>query len=125
MPRRLIKRARTLRTNQTDAEARLWSRLRNRSLGGFKFRRQIAVDPFIADFLCSESMLIVELDGGQHDEQAAADARRTAYLEGLGYCVLRFWNNDVLANTEGVLEVILGELQNTRPSPNPLPEGEG
>ena len=125
MPRRLIKRARTLRTNQTDAEARLWSRLRNRSLGGFKFRRQISVDSFIADFLCSESMLIVELDGGQHDEQAAADARRTAYLEGLGYCVLRFWNNDVLANTEGVLEVILGELQNTRPSPNPLPEGEG
>jgi len=125
MPRKLIKRARTLRINQTEAEARLWSRLRNRSLDGFKFRRQIAVDPFIVDFLCSEAMLIVELDGGQHAEQADADARRTTYLEERGYRVLRFWNNDVLSNTDGVLEIVLKELHSRRPSPNPLPEGEG
>ena len=125
MPRKLIKRARTLRINHTEAEARLWSRLRNRSLDGFKFRRQIAVDPFIVDFLCSEAMLIVELDGGQHAEQTDADARRTTYLEERGYRVLRFWNNDVLSNTDGVREIVLKELHSRRPSPNPLPEGEG
>jgi very-short-patch-repair endonuclease len=70
-------------------------------------------------------MLIVELDGGQHSEKVAADARRSAYLEGLGYHVLRFWNNDVLTNTEGVLESILSEIEKRRSSPNPLPKGEG
>jgi len=125
MPRKLIRNARDLRVNQTDAESRLWNRLRNRELGGFKFRRQVAIDPFIADFLCADAMLIVELDGGQHGEQAAADARRTKVLESYGYRVLRFWNNDVLANTNGVLEMILLELEKGRPSPYPLPEGEG
>ena len=125
MPRKLIANARSLRVNQTDAENRIWNRLRNRELLGFKFRRQVAIDPFIADFLCADAMLIVELDGGQHDERAAADARRTKILESYGYRVLRFWNNDVLANTEGVLEVILSELEKGRPSPNPLPLGEG
>ena len=111
MPRKLIKHARNLRTNQTDAETRLWQHLRNRGLNGHKFRRQVAIDPFIADFLCAEAKLIVELDGGQHDANAEADARRTAYLEHLGYRVLRFWNNDVLTNTEGVLEVIMEALK--------------
>jgi very-short-patch-repair endonuclease len=125
MPRKLIEHARSLRFNQTEAEARLWYHLRNRALQGSKFRRQVAVDPFIADFLCAELMLIVELDGGQHSEKVAADARRSAYLEGLGYHVLRFWNNDVLTNTEGVLESILSEIEKRRSSPNPLPKGEG
>ncbi len=111
MPQRQnIPRARSLRVNQTDAEYRLWLYLRNRALNNLKFRRQFPVGPFIVDFVCAEHMLIVELDGGQHDAQAAADARRTAFLEERGYRVLRFWNNDVLANTEGVLEVILNAV---------------
>ena len=124
MARKLIRNARALRVNQTDAETRIWSRLRNRGLNNAKFRRQIAIDPYIVDFVCSDHMLIVELDGGQHAEQAQADKERTRFLESKGYRVLRFWNNDVLENTEGVLEVILAELSK-RPSPNPLPTGEG
>jgi very-short-patch-repair endonuclease len=97
--------ARTLRRTQTDAEAKLWSHLRNRRLGGLKFRRQATAGPFVADFLCAEKRLIVELDGGQHTPEA--DARRTARLEGLGYRRLRFWNDEALGNTERVLQVIL------------------
>jgi len=97
--------ASTLRRNQTDAEERLWAHLRNRRLGGFKFRRQATVGFHVADFLCPEKRLIVELDGGQHSEEA--DARRTARLEALGYRIIRFWNNEVLGNTDGVLQVIL------------------
>jgi very-short-patch-repair endonuclease len=97
--------ARTLRRTQTDAEAKLWSHLRNRRLGGLKFRRQATAGPFVADFPCAEKRLIVELDGGQHTPEA--DARRTAGLEGLGYRLLRFWNDEALGNTERVLQVIL------------------
>lgn len=111
MARKLIKFARELRVNQTDAEARIWKHLRNRQMHGAKFRRQIAIDPYIVDFICTDHILIVELDGGQHAEQVEADAKRTTYLKSRGYRVLRFWNNDVLANTDGVLEVILMELQ--------------
>ncbi|HEX7777068.1 MAG TPA: endonuclease domain-containing protein [Parvibaculum sp.] len=125
MTGRNITRARGLRANQTDAEKRLWSRLRNRALSGFKFKRQIPIGPYIVDFLCEEHRLVVELDGGQHDERAAKDAMRTQYLEGQRYRVIRFWNNDALANTEGVLTMILDALGGERPSPNPLPEGEG
>ena len=100
-------RARELRRNATDAESRLWFRLRDRQLFGLKFRRQHRIGPYIADFYCDECELVVELDGGQHADMAAADARRTAYLEGKGLQVLRFWNNDVLANTEGVLTRIV------------------
>ncbi|MGB3810748.1 MAG: endonuclease domain-containing protein [Parvibaculum sp.] len=110
MPNKNLQRARSLRANQSDAEKRLWSRLRNRGFFGFKFRRQVPVGPFIADFLCTERMLIVEVDGGQHDERAEADLRRTHYLEAQGYRVIRFWNNEMLANTEGVLTVILDAL---------------
>ncbi|MDR3499005.1 MAG: endonuclease domain-containing protein [Parvibaculum sp.] len=120
-----IKQARSLRRNQTDAERRLWSRLRNRGLSGFKFKRQIPIGPYIVDFLCEEAMLVVELDGGQHDERADRDALRTRYLEAQGYRVIRFWNNEALANTEGMLAMILGALGGERPSPNPLPRGEG
>jgi very-short-patch-repair endonuclease len=114
MTRRLVRFARSLRVNQTDAEARIWSRLRNRGLGGARFRRQIAVDPYIVDFICTDRKLIIELDGGQHAEQVEADAERTRFLEARGYRVLRFWNNDVLTNTEGVLEVILAELEKSK-----------
>jgi len=103
--------ARALRANQTDAEARLWTGLRDRRLAGAKFRRQVAIGPYIADFTCFAARLIVELDGGQHAHDANADAARTARLEGQGFRVLRFWNNDVLANTEGVLERILEALR--------------
>ena len=103
--------ARSLRANQTDAETRLWTGLRDRRLAGAKFRRQAASGPYIADFACFAARLIVELDGGQHAQDADADAARTAWLEGQGFRVLRFWNNDVLANTEGVLERILEALR--------------
>jgi very-short-patch-repair endonuclease len=106
-------RARELRRNSTDAEARLWFRLRDRQLHGLKFRRQHRIGPFIADFYCDESRLVVELDGGQHFDAAQADARRTAYLESEGILVLRFWNNDVLSNTDGVLTRI-GEVAMSR-----------
>ena len=102
-------RARELRRNSTDAEARLWFRLRDRQLHGLKFRRQHRLGPYIADFYCDECELVVELDGGQHADAVAADAKRTAYIEGLGLTVLRFWNNDVLSNTDGVLTRI-GEV---------------
>ena len=99
-------RARELRKNSTDAEARLWFRLRDRQLLGLKFRRQHRIGPYFADFYCDEGRLVVEVDGGQHTDAAEADARRTAYLESEDLLVLRFWNNDVLGNTEGVLEKI-------------------
>ena len=110
MKRQNIPFARQLRVTSTDAEFRLWQRLRNRALGGFKFRRQFPVGPYIADFICIERKLIVELDGGQHADNPA-DERRTRFLELRGYRVIRFWNPDVLSNTDGVLEMILIELE--------------
>ncbi len=110
--------ARTLRKEQTDAEKRLWYFLRDRRLGGFKFRRQHPVGPYIVDLVCVESGLIVELDGGQHVEQARYDSRRSAYLEEQGFRVLRFWNDDVLKQTGDVLASILDALS---PSPQPSP----
>src|SRR3954469_18058145 len=99
--------ARTLRRNQTDAEQRLWLRLRNRQLAGYKFRRQLPIPPYIVDFVCIESHLIIELDGAQHQSSIAADNKRTAWLEKLGFQVIRFWDNDVLNSTDAVLEKIL------------------
>ena len=104
-----------LRTNMTDAEMRLWSLVRNRQLDSQKFRRQHPLGPFVADFVCIERRLIVEIDGGQHAD-SSYDARRTAWLEDQGWRVIRFWNNDVLTGTEGVLEVISQELKRSRPS---------
>ena len=92
----------------TDVERKLWLAVRDRRLGGFKFRRQVTIGPFIVDFLCVEARLIVELDGGQHGEEV--DARRTSYLEAQGYRVMRFWNNDLIDSFEGVLEAILRAL---------------
>lgn len=101
-------RARALRQNQTDAERKLWFELRRNTLGP-SFRRQHPIGNYIVDFVCLNLnlKLIIEADGGQHDEeQAAYDAARTAWLEARGYSVLRFWNNDILSNMEGVLEVV-------------------
>jgi len=102
--------ARHLRTNPTDAEKRLWHHLRAHRLDGHKFKRQAPVGNAIADFLCDTSRLVIELDGGQH-AQSEKDAARTAILEANGYTVLRFWNHDVLQNTEGVLEEIRRTLR--------------
>ncbi len=103
-----------MRRNDTDAEARLWHALRARRLGGWRWRRQAPFGPFILDFLCVEAGLVVELDGGQHADQLAYDARRTSYLEARGFRVLRFWNSEVLTNCDGVCIAILdacgGEL---------------
>jgi very-short-patch-repair endonuclease len=108
---RPTKRAQSLRNNPTDAERRLWAHLRLRQLGGFKFTRQRGVGPFVCDFICRERGLVVEVDGGQHAERAAQDESRTKFLQREGLTVLRFWNNDVLQNTDGVLQVILDRLQ--------------
>jgi len=108
--------ARKLRRNQTDAELKLWLHIRNRRLDGLKFRRQVPVVGFIADFLCDETKLIVEVDGGQHAENEAGLAR-TAELNAAGFQVIRFWNNDVLENVDGVLERILETAR--------LPRAEG
>ena len=104
--KRLTPVARILRRDRTEAEARLWRYLRIRQIEGAKFRFQSPVGPYVADFLCVEARLIIELGGGQHGEQAEKDAARTKALESAGYSVIRFWNNEVLANTEGVLETI-------------------
>jgi len=120
--------ARGLRRRQTDAERRLWARLRDRRLLGVRFARQVPIGPYIVDFCCREQRLIVELDGGQHATRADYDAGRTAFLEGLGYRVLRFWDNEALRNTDGVLQRIAQALNfaQTRPSPRPSPQrGEG
>jgi very-short-patch-repair endonuclease len=113
----------------TDAERKLWSVLRNRQLAGAKFRRQQPIGPFIGDFVCQDNRLIVEADGGQHAEDMR-DARRTAFLESKGYRVLRFCNNDILTNLDGVAQVIASVLSAPHParasreSPSPS-RGEG
>lgn len=101
-------RARALRRSPTDAEALLWSRLRDRRLLGLKFRRQRPIAGHFADFACLEIGLVIEVDGGQHadPDATAADTRRTAALSRAGFQVLRFWNHDVVQNTEGVIQRI-------------------
>jgi very-short-patch-repair endonuclease len=118
---------RKLRNAPTDAEHRLWQYLRNRQLEGCKFRRQHPFGDYILDFACLERKVVVELDGGQHADNVRYDSARTSYLERCGYRVLRFWNNEVFENIEGVVEVILNMLaQRAEPSPpNPPLEGEG
>jgi very-short-patch-repair endonuclease len=103
--------ARALRKRQTDAEAILWSRLRNRQLEGFKFRRQVPLLGYIADFVSHDAKLIIELDGGQHAEQVEADQKRTRDLEAAGFLVLRFWNADIFTNLDGVLTTIHATLR--------------
>ena len=105
----------------TDAERWLWQRLRNRELGGFKFRRQHAVGPFIVDFACVEKKVVIELDGGQHSENLESDAKRSKYLQKHGYRIVRFWNNEVLKEGESILNEILSYLNDSSPSPQPSP----
>jgi len=113
-------RQRELRRNATEVEKRLWSRLRNRQLDGIKFRRQTPIGRYIVDFVSESEKLIVQLDGGQHAQQTEADAERTQALESMGYIVIRFWNNEVIENIDGVLMEIL----NTARSAKPLSHGE-
>lgn len=113
--------ARQLRRGLTPHERRLWYQLRDRRFAQFKFRRQHPVGPYIIDFACCAVRLAVELDGGQHDERAGYDARRTAWLELQGWRVLRFWNNEQMGNEEAVLAQILEALVSQLPSPRPSP----
>jgi very-short-patch-repair endonuclease len=134
-----IARSRRLRRDATDAERRLWYRLRSRQIDGAKFVRQEPIGRYIVDFVCREQRLIVELDGGQHATDKR-DAAREGWLSERGYRVMRFWNNDVLSNTQGVLESIAAALSemtsvqsnlaNARnpgdaPSPRPSPRTRG
>jgi len=95
----------------TDAERALWSRLRKRQLKGLLFRRQYPLGRYIVDFVCLEQRLVIEVDGGQHNDQQTYDAMRTPWLEAQGYRVLRFWNNDVLTQTHAVVESIAASLR--------------
>ncbi len=117
-------RARDLRLNATDAERRLWQHISARQVAGVRFNRQVPIGPFICDFVSRSVKLVIEVDGGQHDWQAEDDARRTRFLETQGYRVLRFWNNDVLQNPEGVVLAIERALAD-RPSPGPSRKREG
>ena|ERR1700733_5777911 len=111
MSRKKIEFARQLRRDATDAEHLLWKHLRLRNVDGYKFRRQHVIEDFIADFACIEAMLVVELDGGQHSDSIDFDTARTRVLESNGFRVLRFWNNDVIENIEGVLHKISEALR--------------
>jgi very-short-patch-repair endonuclease len=117
------------RINQTEAEKRLWYRFRNQQIAGAKFRWQAPIGRYIVDFACFERQMVIELDGGQHAPQDLYDDRRGDWLDAEGFLVLRFWNNVVLENTEGVLlriEETLGRRAPVArsPHPGPLPQGE-
>ena len=110
-------RAKNLRQNMSEAETRLWHHLRAGRLNGYKFRRQQPMGNYIVDFVCVTPKLIIEADGGQHAEQAEYDQARSLYLSGLGFTVLRFWNDEILRQTDEVLAEILRVLQELeRPS---------
>ena len=117
MPKSLTPLARALRRNATGAERRLWQRLRREQVGGFRFRRQVILDGFIADFACLDARMLVEVDGATHstDEQIARDALRSAALAAEGFDILRFTNEDVYVNLDGVLETIRMRLMELRP----------
>ena len=103
--------ARTLRKHPTDAEAHLWNHLRARRLNGYKFRRQRPFGPYVLDFVCLEARVAIELDGSQHAEQMSYDEHRDAFIRSYGLRVLRFWSNDVLSQTDTVLETICEALR--------------
>jgi very-short-patch-repair endonuclease len=110
------KNARAMRRIATDAERRLWLLLRDRRLDGIKFRRQVPFGPYILDFVCFERKVVIEVDGGQHGA-SEADKIRDARLRVEGFQVVRYWNNDVLKNPEGILTDLLARLEATYPSP--------
>ncbi len=115
-------RARALRNNATDAERVLWQAISARKVSGIRFNRQVPVGPFICDFVARSIGLVIEVDGGQHED--AVDAERTRYIEPQGFRVIRFWNNDVLGNLDGVIEDIMRVVADM-PSPNPSRKREG
>ena len=117
--------AKTLRKNSTEAEKLLWKYLRSKQLDNFKFRRQQQIDNYIVDFICFEKRLVIELDGGQHSVETEMDLIRDNYFREQGFKVLRFWNNEISKNINGVMEVIK-EILISSPSPQPSPaRGEG
>lgn len=120
---RLTPLARKLRTDQTEAEKMLWSKIRNRRFMGLKFKRQVTIENFIVDFVCLERGLIIELDGGQHAEQISEDRERSDVLESKGFLVKRYWNNDVLTNMEGVLRDLMATSEPLTPTLSRLGEG--
>lgn len=131
-----LQRARQLRTNATDAEQKLWYHLRAKRFLGLKFKRQKPVGRYIVDFICLSPKLIVEVDGGQHSDQLCCDQNRDAWLRAQGFEVLRFWNNQVLSETQSVLEAMRERVLALSPGPSPacgrgeecgiaVPAGEG
>ncbi len=118
-----LNRAKAMRTEMTEPEKRLWHHLRAKRLNGVKFTHQVLAGPFILDFAARMLKLAIELDGESHGHQVEYDERRTAYLERMGWRVMRFSNYDVMTNIEGVLETIMQALS-TAPLPDPLPKGE-
>jgi very-short-patch-repair endonuclease len=109
----------------TDAERRIRQILRLRRMRGYNFRHQVPIGRYIADFVCHEARLIVEIDGGQHDRSARQEAERSGFLQGEGYRILRFWNDEVLANLDGVHETIARELGRITPTQTLPHQGEG
>jgi len=102
--------AKTLRKNFTETERLLWRHLRAKQMKGYKFRRQEPIGPYVVDFICQEAKVIIEVDGGQHSVEKERDLERDRWLEEQGYKVLRFWNNEVLTNIHGALEVIRSNI---------------
>jgi very-short-patch-repair endonuclease len=105
-----------MRREPTEAEVRLWEELRDRRLDGIKFRRQVVFDPFTADFLCAKAKLVIEVDGSQHGD-SISDQRRTAFFNGLGLRVLRFWNDEVLHEMNVVCDTIIAYVRDTSLQP--------
>jgi very-short-patch-repair endonuclease len=118
-------RARHLRKNLTDTERFVWHRLRKRQLAHFKFRRQMPLGPFIVDFISLERRVILELDGGQHTEQAEEDQKRTEWLQGQGFRVLRFWNHEVWKDWDAIEQVLWEALEAVPPTPTLPRQGGG
>lgn len=116
------KNAQRLRKNLTEAEKKLWFQISKRQIDGLKFRRQYPVPPYIVDFVCLERSLIIEIDGGQHDMNKKKDEKRTQHLKQEGFEVIRFWNNEVMGNIDGVLTVICEHLSTPTPT---LPRKRG
>ena len=125
MPDRATVFAKALRAQATDAESLLWRHLRAHRFAGFKFKRQQPIGPYIVDFVCLSARIVIEVDGGQHS-LGTSDEARARYLEANGYRVLRFWNNEVLENTPGVLSAIDTAINAERPpTPDPSPPQAG
>jgi len=122
--RRPTGRSRELRANMTAAECKLWARLSARKVAGVRFNRQFPIGGFVCDFVSRGAKLVIEVDGATHGKSERADAARTRFIESRGYRVIRFWNNEVMGNIEGVVTEIERVLRNM-PSPNPSRKREG